>query len=112
MFLCRYNRKNPALQGRATEGAKRNSRGISGEELDRTGNSAALAGVHRNWRAMLSKGLAAGDLPPKTEAEIEAHQRTGRPRGGGAFVASLERQTGLALARRKPGPKPRSKKKS
>jgi putative transposase len=68
----------------------------------------ALAGVHRNWRAMLRHGLEAGDLPPEAEAEIEAHQRTGRPWGDEAFIAELERRTDRKLARQKPGPKPRS----
>ena len=41
-------------------------------------------------------------------AAIEAHIRTGRPRGGEAFVEALERRTGRTLKRRKPGPKPRN----
>lgn len=69
----------------------------------------ALAGVHRNWRAMLKRGLAAGDLDPEDEAAIAAHQRTGRPWGDEAFVADLERRTGRTLARRRPGPKPKRK---
>jgi putative transposase len=69
----------------------------------------ALAGLHRNWRAMLRLGLEAGDLSPEAEAAIEAHQRTGRPWGDPAFVARLEAETGRALARRKPGRKPREK---
>src|SRR3954462_3918980 len=54
----------------------------------------ALAGVHRNWRAMLRQGLEAGDIGDEEIEAIEAHARTGRPRGGEAFVAALERQTG------------------
>ena len=72
----------------------------------------ALAGVHRNWRAMLSAGLEAGDLPAEAEAAIEAHQRTGRPWGDAAFIGRLERRTGRTLARQKPGPKPRQQGKS
>jgi putative transposase len=68
---------------------------------------AAMAGVHRNWRAMLRRGLEAGDLDPADEAAIEAHQRTGRPWGDAAFVEWLEQCTGRKLAKRKPGPKPR-----
>jgi len=68
----------------------------------------ALAGVHRNWRAMLRNGLAAGDLAPEVEAAIEMHQRTGRPWGDAAFIANLEHSTGRTLARQRPGPKPRS----
>jgi putative transposase len=67
----------------------------------------ALAGVHRNWRAMLRHGLEAGDLSDDEVEMIEAHVRTGRPRGGDAFVAAIEAQTGRSLKRRKPGPKPK-----
>ena len=68
----------------------------------------ALAGVHRNWRAMLRHGLEAGDLDEADAAAIEAHIRTGRPRGSEAFVEALEAKTGRALKRRKPGPKPKA----
>ena len=66
---------------------------------------AGLAGVHRNWRAMLSQGLEAGDLDEGEAAAIEAHSRTGRPRGSDGFLAMLEAKTGRALRRRKPGRK-------
>ena len=52
---------------------------------------------------MLRHGLESGDLAPEAEAAIEAHQRTGRPLGGAAFVKRLEEATGRSLARRKPG---------
>lgn len=64
-----------------------------------------MAGVHRNWRAMLRRGLEAADLDPADEAAIEASARTGRPWGDPAFVARLEHDTGRTLARRKPGRK-------
>ena len=67
----------------------------------------ALAGVHRNWRAMLRHGLEAGDLGEEEVAAIEAHMRTGRPRGSEAFIGALETRTGRPLKRRKPGPKPK-----
>ncbi len=68
---------------------------------------AAMAGVHRNSRAMLRRGLEAGDFDPADEAAVEAHERTGRPWGSAEFVATLERRTGRQLARQKPGRKPR-----
>ena len=68
---------------------------------------AAMAGVHRNWRAMLRRGLEAGDLDPADEAAIEAHQRTGRPWGDAACVRWREQSTGRTLARQKPGPRPK-----
>jgi putative transposase len=69
---------------------------------------AALAGVHRNWRAMLRRGLEAGDTDEEDGAAIEAHIRTGRRRGAGGFVDSLEARAGRSLKRGKPGPKPRA----
>jgi putative transposase len=68
---------------------------------------AALAGVHRNWRAMLRRGLEAGDLDEGEVAAIEAHMRTGRPLGSEAFVERLEKSTGRSIKRRKPGRKPK-----
>jgi putative transposase len=68
---------------------------------------AGLAGIHRNWRAMLRHGLEAGDLEDEEIAAIEAHARIGRPRGSEAFVTRIETQTGRRLQRRKPGPKPK-----
>ena len=67
----------------------------------------ALAGIHRNWRAMLRHGLEAGDLDESEVASIESHIRTGRPRGAGAFVEALEQRTGRTLKRHRPGPKPK-----
>lgn len=68
----------------------------------------AMKPVHRNWRAMLRRGLEAGDMPEGAEAAIEASIRTGRPLGDEAFVEALEARTGRSLKRRKPGPKPRA----
>lgn len=83
--------------------ARAHVRGVS----DGLTDPALLAGVHRNWRAMLKQGLEAGELPPETEAAIESHQRTGRPWGDEAFVARLEQRTGRTLAPQKRGRKPR-----
>jgi len=69
---------------------------------------AALAGIHRNWRSMLRRGLEAGDMPEEEVAAIETHIRTGRPRGSLSFVEELEARTGRTLKRRKPGPKPKA----
>lgn len=64
-------------------------------------------GLHRNWRAMLRRGLEAGDLTDDAVAAFEAHARTGRPLGGEGFVAALEAKTGRRLRPRKPGPRPK-----
>ena len=55
---------------------------------------------------MLRHGLEAGDLSDDEVVAIEAHMRTGRPRGSEAFIGALEARTGRTLKRRKPGPKP------
>ena len=67
----------------------------------------ALAGIHANWKSMLRHGLEAGDMSEDELAAIESHMRTGRPRGGEAFVGALETRLGRTLKRRKPGPKRR-----
>ena len=67
-----------------------------------------MAGLHRNWRAMLRHGLEAGDVSPEEEAAIEARIRTGRPLGDGAFVEELETASGRSLKALRRGPKPRS----
>lgn len=65
----------------------------------------ALAGVHRNWRAMLRHGLEAADLGEEDAAAIERHERTGRPWGELAFVERIEGLTGRTLKPKKPGRK-------
>lgn len=57
---------------------------------------------------MLRPGLEAGDTGEDESAAIEAHIRTGRPRGADSFVESLEARTGRVLKRGRPGPKPRT----
>ena len=55
-----------------------------------------------DWAAFLGRALASD------EAEaLRLGERTGRPLGSAAFVASLERRLGRPLARQKPGPKPK-----
>jgi len=109
MAAVRYVELNPVrarLVGRAEDWLWSSARAHLGGRGDGLTDRSALAGVHRNWRAMLARGLEAGNDEPE-RAAIEAHIRTGRPRGGEAFVAALERRTGRSLRRRKPGPKPK-----
>lgn len=109
MTAIRYVELNPVrakLARRAEDWRWSSARAHVGGRADGLTDLAAMAGVHRHWRAMLKRGLEAGDVDPEDEAAIEAHQRTGRPWGDAAFVAELEQRTGRALARRKPGPKP------
>ena len=56
-----------------------------------------------DWAGFLATGLE-----PEAHAAIRAAERTGRPLGGAAFTAGLERALGRKLARQKPGRKPRS----
>jgi putative transposase len=113
MVAVRYVELNPVkarLAKRAEDWRWSSARAHVGGKRDGLTDLDALAGVHRNWRAMLRRGLEAGGLPPEAEAAIEAHQRTGRPWGDAAFVERLEEETGRKLKRQKPGPKPRQQK--
>ena len=112
MTAVRYVELNPVkakLAVRAEDWPWSSARAHVGGKPDGLTDLGALAGVHRNWRAMLRHGLEAGDQDPEAEAAIEAHQRTGRPWGGAAFVRRLEQDTGRTLERRKPGRKARAK---
>lgn len=107
----RYVERNPVAAGLVAEAddwrwssARAHLRGVDDGFTDRT----ALAGVHRNWRAMLCHGAEAGDADAVAEAVIEAAMRTGRPLGDAAFVERLEEESGRVLRRQKPGPKARS----
>ncbi|UUX51412.1 transposase [Nisaea acidiphila] len=55
-----------------------------------------------DWRSFLAGGMEA-----ETAEAIRRHERTGRPLGSGGFLKELERRLGRALAKRRPGPKPK-----
>lgn len=110
MAAVRYVELNPVragLVGRAEDWPRSSARAHVGGQGDGLTDPGAFAGLCRNWRAMLARGLEAGDESEAEAAAIERHLRTGRPRGGDAFVAALEALTGRRLRRRKPGPRPR-----
>jgi putative transposase len=112
MTAIRYVELNPVKAGlvaRAEDWPWSSARAHVTGKRDGLTDLAPLAGVHRNWRAMLRSGLEAGDLSPEAEAAIEAHQRTGRPWGDEVFLERLEDATGRQLKRQKPGPKPRQR---
>ena len=112
MVAVRYVELNPVKAGlarRAEDWRWSSARAHVGGKPDGLTDLDALAGVHRNWRAMLRRGLEAGDLEPESEKMIEAHQRTGRPWGSPAFVKRLEAETGRNLEKRRPGPRPRER---
>ncbi len=56
-----------------------------------------------DWAGFLAQGLAQDDAETLRRGE-----RTGRPLGSEAFLKDLERRTGRALQKAKPGPKKRS----
>jgi len=114
LAAVRYVELNPVrakLAARAEDWRWSSARAHVTGKPDGLTDLSALAGVHRNWRAMLRNGLEAGDLPPDEEAAIESHIRTGRPRGSEAFIGALEALTGRSLKRRKPGRKPKAEEK-
>jgi putative transposase len=105
MAAVRYVELNPVragLVGRAEDWRWSSARAHVTGRADGLTDLAALAGVHRNWRAMLARGLEADDLGPEAAA-IEGHIRTGRPRGDDGFVAGLEVRTGRRLRPRRAG---------
>jgi putative transposase len=56
---------------------------------------------------MLRHGLEAADLSDADAANIERHERTGRPWGDLAFLDRLEALTGRTLKPQRPGRKKR-----
>ena len=110
MVAVRYVELNPVRAGlvsRAQDWRWSSARAHVDGAPDGLTDMSALAHTHRNWRAMLARGLEAGDLSEKETAAIEAHARTGRPLGDAAFIEELEQATGRSLKRRKPGRRPR-----
>ena len=72
----------------------------------------ALGQHVRNWHAMLSHGLGAGELGPAGEAvaeAIEARLRTGRALADSEWITQQEERIGRPIAPRKPGRKPQGK---
>jgi putative transposase len=113
MTAVRYVELNPVRAGlvaQAEEWRWSSARAHVIGKGDGLTDVAALAPVHRNWRAMLKHGLEAGDLDPEVEAAIEMHQRTGRPWGDAAFVEAIEQATGRTLAPQRPGRKRKQEK--
>ena len=110
MTAIRYVELNPVkakLVARAEDWPWSSARAHVSGESDGLTDLGGLAAVHRNWRAMLRHGLEAGDLSADAEAAIEAHQRSGRPLGGEAFLDRLEDATGRKLKLQKRGRKPK-----
>ncbi len=60
-----------------------------------------------DWKRVLAEGVN-GDA----REAIRSHESTGRPLGAPAFISRLEKQLGRTLARQKPGPKPKTRRRS
>ncbi len=105
LAAARHVELNPVRAGlvRRPERWKWSSAGahLSGRD-DKLVQAAPLLEAVGDWRGFLGGGLGDDDL-----AAIRKHERTGRPLGCDAFVASLETVLGRSLKRRKPGPKPK-----
>ena len=117
MAAVRYVERNPVAAGLVDRGEqwRWSSAGshVAGRRVagDRLTDVAALGRHVRNWRAMRRHGLEASDATAQGEAiaeTIEARLSTGRPLATDAWIAAQERATQRPLARRKPGPKPRT----
>ena len=102
LTAARYIELNPVKAGLA----------ISPEEYPWSSAAAHLAGsddilvktspllrMVQNWRKFLSEGIETMEA-----AEIERHERNGRPLGSAGFVAAMEAKLGRTLSRKKPGP--------
>ena len=104
MAAARYVELNPV---RARLAAKAEDWPWSSARAHLEGRDDGLVTVARlleresDWRSFLDQGLS-----EEAYEALRAGERTGRPLGSDAFVASLERDLGRPLARRKPGPKP------
>ena len=68
---------------------------------------APLLKAEKNWKDAVAKPLAPAELKA-----IAASENTGRPFGSPAFVAAVEKRLGRTLARQRPGPKPKAKRKA
>ena len=58
-----------------------------------------------DWRLYLADEVDQGVESPA----IQMNSRTGRPLGAPEFISALERLTGRTLARGRPGPKPKQR---
>lgn len=105
---ARYAENNPVKAGmvaRAEDWPWSSARAHVGGRGDGLTDVAALGRHVRNWRAMLARGLEAGD-----EAErVERALRTGRPLGSPDWQRALAERFGIALDPPARGRPPRSR---
>lgn len=96
MVAARYVENNPVVAGaaqRAEDWPWSSAKAHVGGRVDGLTDIAALGQHVPDWRAMLARGLEAGD---ETE-RIERALRTGRPLGSAAWRRDLRATYGIAL---------------
>jgi putative transposase len=79
---------------------------IGKDPLVRDGTLLDLVKDARGWRELL------GEEDEEARGHVRRATRTGRPAGDGKFLAKMERLTGRELARRRPGPRPRGRRRN
>ena len=111
MTAVRYVELNPVaarLAARAEDWPWSSARAHVSGKADGLTDLAALAGVHRNWRAMLRHGLEGAILRQKPKRKSSPTSAPGGRRRDEAFIERLEAMSGRRLKRKRPGPKPKS----
>lgn len=106
MVAARYVENNPVAAGlvRQAEAWLWSSARAHIEQVADGLTDVARLGVHvRNWRAMLARGLEAGD----EEATLEQAIRSGRPVGTAAWLDALAERFGALPQPRRRGRPPR-----
>jgi putative transposase len=105
LACARYVELNPVRAGltrRPDEWPWSSARAHLAGADDGLAKAAPLLDRVGDWRAFLD-----GGLPDEALDALRGHARTGRPLGSAGFVEALERITGRALKKRKPGPRGR-----
>ncbi|MEO7995547.1 MAG: transposase [bacterium] len=105
MACARYVELNPVrarLVGRAEQWPWSSARAHLAGQDDELVAVRPLLDRAPDWPGLLSSGLS-----EREHQAIRGGERTGRPLGSAAFIGELEQKLGRALARQKPGRKPR-----
>src|SRR3569623_1896464 len=111
MVAVRYVELNPVWAGlvaRAEDWPWSSARSHVTGTPDGLTDPKGLAGIHRNWRAMLRLGLESGDLSAEAIAAIVSDQSSVRPWGDEPFIERLEELPGRRLKRQNAGTRPKS----
>lgn len=106
LACARYVELNPVrakLARRPADWRWSSARAHLGGKDDRLVTARPLLDLAPDWADFLRGGLREDE-----REAIRAGERTGRPLGSPAFIKRLEKRLGRSLAKRKPGPKPKS----